>query len=437
MSLYLILFAVGCALLFGATMVRPRIVYQFPYFMTIVFIAFILPQAYGLYLNESGGGSEEATFLMCLLCMGCCWSGYQPRAHPALLEKFNVPLNTGRFFHAGVALVTVGWYFTYKFGSLSEDLISSSMTGIGTIYLFFGGLVFPGFAISFYCALKERSVVPWVVTVIAAIIPIQAAIFYGRREPTVLFILSLGMCLFFLKGKSAPRWVIITAVIAAMFAIPSAGEYRKEAADDPVEAFKQLNFVEQFKEYFAEDAVSEVRNASVLIAGTQKTGDYEWGAGYWNRIVFRFVPAQLVGEGFKRSLMIGGQERDWGEFIGETMGTSVAVGSTITGLGDSFNQFGYFGCLVFALMAYIFKNLWVAANSPNGTVAQILYIQITTTGMRALTHQTLDFLPGLIYSGFFIGLVALYAREPGRRPSRKMRPNPLMPSEGPAGRRQT
>ena len=62
-------------------------------------------------------------------------------------------------------------------------------------------------------------------------------------------------------------------------------------------------------------------------------------------------------------------------------------------------------------MAYLFNNVWTAANDEGGIVAQIIYIQFTTTGMRALTHQTMDFLPGLIYSGVFIGLVAMYARE--------------------------
>ena len=62
-------------------------------------------------------------------------------------------------------------------------------------------------------------------------------------------------------------------------------------------------------------------------------------------------------------------------------------------------------------MAYLFKNLWAAASQANGTAAQVLYIQVTTSAMRALTHQTIDFLPGFIYSALFIALVAFYARE--------------------------
>jgi len=390
MFLYFIPFVVACVLLFTATVVRPRLIYEFPYFMAGTFIAFILPQAYALYKNAWGGVYLESTLLMCCLCLAACWFGYLPRAHTGFLQKLNVPVSTSRFLHGGIVLVLVGYYFTYKFGTLPEDDITSSLTGIGTIYLFFGGLAYPGFAICFYCALKTRSVFAWAMSAVAAWIPFQAAIFYGRREPTALFLISLAMSLFFLREKQAPRFVVIGAVLGAMFIIPAVGEYRKTAAQDPIEAWKQLDVVQQFNEYFDVNAVSEVKNAAVLIAATRESGAYQWGAGYWNRLVFRFVPAQFLGESFKNSLMIGGEQRD---------------------LGDSFNQFDYFGCLLFAAMAYLFKNLWAAAKQPNGTVAQILYIQTTTSAMRALTHETIDFLPGFIYSALFIALVALYARE--------------------------
>ncbi len=419
MLTYFLPFVVGCLLLFGVTMVRPRLIYEYPYFMGATFIGFILPQAYSAYLNEWGGYFLETMLLMCTLCIAACWLGYLPRAHPALLEKLNVPINAGRFLHGGIVLVAVGWYFTYKSGTLPEEDVSIAMTGIGTIYLFFGGLVYPGFAICFYCALKQRNPVAWLATAVAAIIPIQAAIFYGRREATVLFLLSLGLCFFFLKGKSAPRWLVFSAIVGAMFMIPATGEYRKLAEENPLEALKEIHFVEQFKEYFAEEAISEVKNATILIAATQESDDYEWGAGYWNRVVFRFVPAQFVGENLKNSLMIGGKLRDPGVFVEDVLGFKPPGGSTVTGLGDSFNQFGYFGCLVFAAIAYLFKNLWAAANKPNGTIAQILYIQITTSAMRALTHQTIDFLPGFLYSAIFIWLVAVYAAE------RRLTPAPV------------
>jgi len=309
MFLYFIPFVVACVLLFTATVVRPRLIYEFPYFMAGTFIAFILPQAYALYKNAWGGVYLESTLLMCCLCLAACWFGYLPRAHTGFLQKLNVPVSTSRFLHGGIVLVLVGYYFTYKFGTLPEDDITSSLTGIGTIYLFFGGLAYPGFAICFYCALKTRSVFAWAMSAVAAWIPFQAAIFYGRREPTALFLISLAMSLFFLREKQAPRFVVIGAVLGAMFIIPAVGEYRKTAAQDPIEAWKQLDVVQQFNEYFDVNAVSEVKNAAVLIAATRESGAYQWGAGYWNRLVFRFVPAQFLGESFKNSLMLVGEQR--------------------------------------------------------------------------------------------------------------------------------
>jgi hypothetical protein len=200
-------------------------------------------------------------------------------------------------------------------------------------------------------------------------------------------------------------------VLGAIFIIPAVGTYRQFAAENPLEALKQIDFDEEVKAFFDEDAISEVKNATALIAATKEMDGYDWGAGYWNRIVFRFVPAQFLGKEFKDSLMLGREQQDLGEFVESASGFKAPTGSTFTGIGDTFYHFGYFGCLVFAAMAYAFKNFWTAANHYGGTVAQIFYIQVITSAMRALTHQTMDFIPGLIYSGIFIALVAFYARE--------------------------
>jgi len=107
MFLYFIPFVVACVLLFTATVVRPRLIYEFPYFMAGTFIAFILPQAYALYKNQWGGLYLESTLLMCCLCLAACWFGYLPRAHAGFLQKLNLSMSTSRFLHGGIALVLV------------------------------------------------------------------------------------------------------------------------------------------------------------------------------------------------------------------------------------------------------------------------------------------------------------------------------------------
>ena len=46
---------------------------------------------------------------------------------------------------------------------------------------------------------------------------------------------------------------------------------------------------------------------------------------------------------------------------------------------------------------------------------------VTTSAMRAVTHWTLDFLPGVLYHAVFLGLGFLYARVPQHRPFMRSR----------------
>jgi len=418
MTTLAILFAICVALMFAAV-VRPRLIYEYPYFMAATFCSFIIPQAYALVRTEWVPPLTETTLRFAVLCIAACSLAYLPRHRSQVIDRLNVPLNPSRFFHAGIAFVFIAFVFNHLIELLPEEEKGSMWTGRVTIYAFFGQLIYPGFAICFYTAVQRRDALAWITAVVAATIPIELAVVYARREATVLFLLTLLMTVFFLKRKTPPGWVILLGVIAMALFIPATSQYRTMAQEDALAAIRDIDFHEGFKQFFDEEGVSEVKNATIVIAATQLTADYELGAGYWNRIVFRFVPAQILGENFKNSLMIGGHERNLGDFVEDAFAFKVPMGSTVTGLADSFNQFGYFGCLVFAAISYLFKNLWAAAYQPNGTVAQILYIQITTSAMRALTHQTIDFLPGFLYSAIFIWLVAVYAAE------RKLAPSPM------------
>ncbi len=390
---------------------KPDLIYQYPHFMAATFAVFILPQAYSLYRNQWGGVYLEMTLLACVLCVSCCWLGYRLRAHPGLLNKLNVQVISGRFLAGGIALVVIAWGFSRQFGALSEDQVSSQMTGIGTIYLFFAGLIYPGFAICFYCALKDGGAVAWLASAVAVILPIQATVFAGRRESTMLLILTLGLSLYFIKGIKPFRILVLAAIAGAIVLIPATGEYRTRSREDPLEALQEIDFGEQLEASMDETALSELKNSTALMAATEATGDYQFGADYWNALVFRFVPAQFVGKNLKDSLMIGGVKRDFSDYVERTLGFPLPMGTTVTGVGDSFNQFGYFGCLFFAALGYLFKTLWAAANRPNGIIAQVLYIEVTTSAMRAVTHESIDFLPGFVYSAIFIGLIAWYAKD--------------------------
>jgi hypothetical protein len=291
-----------------------------------------------------------------------------------------------------------------------EQTGGSQWTGIVTIYGFFAGLIYPGFAICLMTALRNGSMMAWLATAVAAIQPIETSLFAGRREATVMFLMTLTLTLYYQRGIKPPRPAIMLFAIFAMLAIPATGTYRGLAAERDWQGVSQINLVDNFKNFMNQESILELRNAAVLIEATRRSGSYQYGEGYWDQLVFRFVPAQIFGKGFKDGLMFHPSDEPTQNELSK-LGYEVPGGSTITGMGDSFQQLGWFGCLFFAGMGLLFKTLFRASRQTNAIFAQLFYIQIATSAMRAVTHQTLDFLPGVIYNVIFLGLLFLYARD--------------------------
>ena len=172
------------------------------------------------------------------------------------------------------------------------------------------------------------------------------------------------------------------------------------------------------------ESILELRNAAVLIQTTRILGEYHLGTGYWDEVIWRFVPAQIIGKDLKDWFMVGRNSEDYEDAFAKE-GFQVSKGSTITGVGDSFREFGFFGAGVFALIGVFFRTIWSAASRRGAVFAQLLYIGTVTSAMRAVTHQTVDFLPGLIYQLVFVGLLYLAARRKGaQRTTRRRRVRP-------------
>jgi hypothetical protein len=186
-------------------------------------------------------------------------------------------------------------------------------------------------------------------------------------------------------------------------------QYRSAMRTGDISRLRQFDFVENFERFLNRSSILELRNAAIVIEATQVSGDLGYGRAYWDQMVFRFVPAQLVGRDLKNSLMFRPAHRGM-ELGVPQMRYKRPVGTTITGMGDSFHEFWYFGALFFAVLAIIFKSLWHASLRQEAIFAQLLYIQTSTAAMRAVTHQTVDYLPGLTYNLVFLGLVVFFAR---------------------------
>lgn len=403
---------------------KPEKIYEYPYFMAVAFASFVLPQAISL-IRFPGGVRDDGVadvLLMTCLCLGACWVGYQIRPLKFFQEKLVLPVNPDRMFHGGIVFIIISLFFSHMIDTLSfEERGGSTWTGVVTIYLFFASLIFPALVIVLSSALHKSSFIAWLAVAASIITPIEAAIFSGRRENTAQLILTIAITLYYQKHIKPPRLAIIAVIVGSMLAIPATATYRQIAAEGEWDQLRHLDLIDNFNHFINEESTLELRNAAFIIEATSDLHDYEYGAAYWDNMVFRFVPAQILGKSFKNGLMIYSAEDEDEKDKLARLAYSIPVGSTLTGMGDSFKQFGWFGCLFFALLGILFKNLYQATWMPHGLFAQMLYVLICCSAMRTVTHQTVDFLPGFTYNLMFLGVLYLYAHEPVTRP-RSLRP---------------
>lgn len=398
---------------------HPERIYEYPHFMSAVFAIFILPQAVSL-VRFPGAAPEAAVrrvLWMACLCLAACLVGSKLsralrfRGTGAAVRA----MDQNRLFHTGLVFVGCGLAFSFILGRTEVQTSElGGWTGPATIYAFFQQLCYPGFAICLMVALRRPTLLSLAATVVASLVPVQSIIF-GRREPAALFALTIGLTLYFQMRLRPARWLIAGSIGFAMLAIPATATYRRYQLEQDWEGVRQIDWVGNFRDFLNDESVLELRNAAMLIEATQRSGEYEYGAGYWNHLVFRYIPAQILGPKFKESLMID-RPREGLERELAAMAYVNPAGSTVTGLGDSFQQFGYWGCLFFAGLGLGFAALWRSAGPHSALFAQLLYIQSCTSAMRAVTHWTLDFLPGFLYSALFIGLAVWYA-QPGTSPT--------------------
>lgn len=400
---------------------KPERIFEYPYFMAVVFGGFIGVQGLILIRVPLGATDEwiAKALLMACLCLMMCILGYRER-NKSVESLLCVQLDAAKFFRAGLFLVAVSYVFSFLTAMTDiEERNRTQWTGKLTIYAFFAGLLYPGFAICLQSAIQRGKAVAWAATAAATLPIVFTIVLAGRREPAMNFLFTGAFTLFHVRGVRPSRGTILCAIVIMTLVVPVVGEYRGVVAKAGLTGARDIDVVGAFKRYFDNGSILELRNASFLMEAVGTSGQYGLGRGYWDTVIFRFIPAQILGRDFKEGLMFESSGEETSARF-DQVGYTATVGSTITGVGDSFSEFGYFGCLIFALIGSIMRSIWTASRTPNSGLAAVLHSQLAIGAMIAATHQTYNFVPDLIYFAIFFVPLALYAKERrnGSRPAR-------------------
>ena len=414
MGFYFSLFVLILVVTLSRVAWKPARIFEYPYFMAGVFAVFILPQAYSLMLFPGGvrTSSIEDVLLMTCLCLGAGILGYQAPIYSRGFHFLTRPLDPGRLFHFGLGMIMVGTV-AYLLIPTEESRFGSrgGLTGVVVIYLFFVGLAPAGFAVCLLLFRQKPSIIRGLAVAIGIIIP-GMAIYAGRREAAVTFGLTLALTRYFTTGKPLPRVAVFGALLFAMLAIPATGTYRGLVKEGRADQVMKIDVYKIFETFVKQESILELRNAAAIIDSTKMSDHYNWGSSYWNQMVFRFVPAQIVGMDLKNGLMLGRGSVQQIYRGNEHLKFEISPGSTNTGMADSFEEFGWLGCLFFFFVAMLFRTVWTAALHSQALFAQLFYIMVCSSGMRTVTHQTVDFFPGMVYQLIFLSIGFWYAAVP-------------------------
>lgn len=407
---FLYLLIVLCLGLILRVIISPKLIFEYPYFIGGMFLIFLVPQAIILYNNyfRIPKGALESTLLMSFLCLLMVVLGYFFAPLIPFAKKLDVELDDKRLRQVGLFFTAVGYAFNiliWKYYASYEDAgleVSTQPSGIITIYFLFYSIINLAFPIFFYLAISKPNVFNIVMTVVAAFPTLYAIIVSGRREPTALFVLLIAFILYRKKAIVPPRFAIVGMILFAMFFIPATSDYRTMSDKlGPAKAIQSLDLKKSFVNHYTEGfGFLELNVAAHIVDSYSFTGNYEYGAGYWNLLVFRYVPAQFLGKEFKQSLMLGKNKSN----IEFRNGYMQPKGITPTGIGDSFMQLGFLGCMFFFFQGGFFRSLWRSVEASENVLLHIFYIVCVVQAMLSVTHGTTIFVPGILF--YFICLLA-------------------------------
>ncbi len=399
--------------------IRIERIYQYPFFMGAIFLSFLVPQAFALVENPGKLDQEslERVLLMSSLCAAACWVGYQGKPNLKWLTKFQIDVDTKKIFRAAIVLMVISYVFYFARANSDTEITSGgAMTGVGTIYTFLGKTIYVSFSIFLLEMLKKPSIKNIIFTLCTAWIPIQR-ILVGRRQTTMVLVIMVGISFWLIRRYTPPRWLVIGSIFLMMILIPTIGKMRGSFWNALSSGQWQEILSTSQKELNTQQkgAILELRNAAFLIDATVRLNLYGLGAGWWDAIIQTLIPGQLLGFNFKQSLQFNLLSNPNNPTLANSTlydlyGYSWHPGTTQTGIADSFMEFGYFGCIAFALIAYFFKNLWISACYHKSLMSSLLYMGLISSAMVGLTHGIGRFLQETVFQAGVISLVIYYAK---------------------------
>lgn len=431
------LFVVLTIGIFLLEFVRPSGYLQLPFMFSAVCLGWVIPQVIAIREDQIHEADLAVFNLMATLCLLMTLAGWRLALSRQNVASNRIPVRGSfdqRRMGRATALLTV--IAIIAMGAVAmrplEERLSTMPTGPVTILLFIANIKVLSLGFSLILFLRRPIAGNVLLLSLNCLIYMPLVILYFRRASMAEFAQAIVIALWFARGYLVSRSVIAAGLIGATLLVFSTGKLRdlaRGSGDDEwtipnITDIADIDFLSYFRTEGAVAAAPEVLNAVNLVR-LADFGGFTLGAETWNRFIFQFIPAQVVGDGLKASLMVNTALR---ERLLYEMNHNIVNGSTYTGIGTAYLEFGLLGAIYFFVWAYILGRFWVHATK--GDIwSQGLYISCLVPALITLTHHCGLFLNSLV---FFLGTTILIKKTIPRTrqtsPESVLGPRKLSPS---------
>ncbi|TIL62938.1 MAG: oligosaccharide repeat unit polymerase [Mesorhizobium sp.] len=369
---FLILLVTTCGILIGA-FIQPHGYLKLPPLCAAVYGGWLLPQLWQL---RGQLGNLDATYLAILnlffaACLFSVHIGWHWGVRAEAYQLARIPVRvfaSQRDISRVTGLVTlVAWSMWIAMGMRSLDERNETMwSGPLTIMYFFLNLKMLSMFLSTYLLLRFKSRVAVLLFLANAALYFPLVLVYFRRRAMLELFIALSLAFWFARRAVLPRVGVLLGMPVGTIVVFAVGALRGLARGDGTLEWRMPSFADisaidfwSLTPFVSDQQSPEVTNAFYLVRLSSELGYHTFGASSWNRLVFQWVPAQIVGADLKNALMI---DADVGGALVNTFNYSGRTGSTSTAMAQAYVEFGPFGIVFFVATAYVLARWWVRAN---------------------------------------------------------------------------
>ncbi|KAF0174795.1 MAG: Uncharacterized protein FD162_882 [Rhodobacteraceae bacterium] len=413
-----------CAILYHGLR-QPAGYVRLPVLHAGLFAAWVLPQLNTVLaddlLPQSG---RTGLALMSFLCLASSWLGWYAAPAP----RHPRPAPVGQMTIPVLALTALSVALNLRVSTMALDMVDvSQWSGPITIVAFFASIRYLALALSLIVFLRQPSLLFGLLLLANLGIAVPLAL-VGLRRTEIMGFLATIMCGLWLGRRiRIPLGLLAAAAMAFAVVVYVIGPLRGASAAIELETGQRPSLfspvlwqridVKAEMERGIGDA-PDLLNATYIIALRADSGGLGLGAGTWNRFVTQYVPGQIVGAEVKQSLFLasgvgknGNNTGIYDEIEGR-FGFSFQLGTTQTGIGSAYDDFGLLGAGYFFLISHLMRRLYNAGLA--GDVwAQALYVGQVALSLVSVTHHhtsllvTMPLLFGAAWVGRRLGRLRL------------------------------